>query len=504
MRVINTALDDLDKLKAWDRDQVYNGMDCACTHELHSRISQQLDNTTAATYAFSRALQGPVIEMGIRGVLVDQQARADTIDLMFAKIEKIERQLEQIVYDGVGMESFNWRSHADLQRLFYHYLEIPPIRKSGRPTTDASAREKLAAYPIATQLVKHINAITELGDKISTLKTEIDTDGRIRTSYNIAGTSTGRFSSSLSEFGTGGNLQNVEESLRSILIADPGYKFAKCDAKSGESFCVGAIEWNLFRDSRYLDACESGDPHTAVAKLCWPNLPWTGDNDRDKDTAEQPFFRHYSHRFMCKKIGHGSNYKGTPATIAEQTRIGVRLIKEFQPIYFKAFPAHLLWHQWVEDEIRSTGILTTLTGRKRHFFGRRIEASTIREAIAFDPQGSLADIVNTAMQNIWRKGYCQVMMQEHDALTFQYPEKDEDKIIPMLMADLIIPIPLAGGRVLRIPYDCQVGWNKSKYHPEKNPNGLKDYAGHDERKRQTSLGLMDRPVHRGNRKPSHA
>ena len=97
-------------------------------------------------------------------------------------------------------------------------------------------------------MVKHINLLTELGDKISVLKTAIDDDGRIRTSYNIAGTSTGRFSSSISEFGTGGNLQNVEESLRSIFIADAGYKFAKCDAKSGESFCVGAIEWNLFKD----------------------------------------------------------------------------------------------------------------------------------------------------------------------------------------------------------------------------------------------------------------
>ena len=112
---------------------------------------------------------------------------------------------------------------------------------------DRGAREKLEIYPIAEQLVKHINLLTELGDKISVLKTAIDDDGRIRTSYNIAGTSTGRFSSSISEFGTGGNLQNVEESLRSIFIADAGYKFCKADAKSGESFCVGAIEWNLFK-----------------------------------------------------------------------------------------------------------------------------------------------------------------------------------------------------------------------------------------------------------------
>ena len=93
----------------------------------------------------------------------------------------------------------------------------------------------MESYLLARQIVRHIITMRELGKKISMLKTEIDPDGRMRTSYNIAGTSTGRFSSSYSEFGTGGNLQNVEESLRSIFISDPGFKFAKFDAKSGES-----------------------------------------------------------------------------------------------------------------------------------------------------------------------------------------------------------------------------------------------------------------------------
>ena len=61
--------------------------------------------------------------------------------------------------------------------------------------------------------------MADIGKKIGVLRTGIDPDGRIRTSYNIAGTSTGRFSSSVTEFGTGGNLQNIEEALRSILIA---------------------------------------------------------------------------------------------------------------------------------------------------------------------------------------------------------------------------------------------------------------------------------------------
>lgn len=496
MRIIRTHIDDPKKFDEFEREMCYNGLDCCVTRDVFDAQFPQLDDERAATYAFSRALQAPTIEMRCRGILVDQERKANVIDEYFEVMDRLETQLDRIVLDGVGMASFNWRSHRDLQRLFYDELALPPVRKSGRPTTDRGARERLAVYPLAQQIVAHINLLTELGDKISVLRTAIDSDGRIRTSYNIAGTSTGRFSSSLSEFGTGGNLQNVEESLRSIFISDPGYKFAKCDAKSGESFCVGAIEWNLFHDGRYLDVCESGDPHTAVARICWPNLKWTGDINHDKAIAETPYYRHYTHRFMCKKLGHGSNYGGKPNTLAEQAKLPIDVVAQFQPRYFQAFPAHLLWQQWVEETLRKRGCLTSLLGRKRYFFGRRNDPATLREAIAYDPQSSLADIVNQAMLKIWRQGYVQIVGHVHDALIFQYPEEMEDEIIPRIIQDLVIEVPLSHGRTLRIPYDAQVGFNQGKYDPKKNPNGMRDYNGHDNRKRVEAQSILDRIVSR--------
>lgn len=499
MKIIKTHEMNPNELTEFEKDCVYNGLDTMVCRDCLDGMLPQLDPHTAATYEFSKSLQAPTLEMRCRGVLVDQLRKSEVIDDYFEIMERLEAQLLRIVFEGVGLSTFNWRSHADLRRLFYGELGLPPIRKSGRPTTDRGARERLAVYPIAQQLVAHINTLTELGDKISVLKTAIDPDGRIRTSYNIAGTSTGRFSSSLSDFGTGGNLQNVEESLRSIFIADPGFKFAKCDAKSGESFAVGAIEWNLFHDGRFLEVCESGDPHTAVARMCWPKLPWTGDIKLDKKIAEEPFYRHHNRRQTTKKIGHASNYAGKPNTISEQTGMPLQLVRDFQPIYFSTFPAHQLWHAHVEETLRKKGFLISLMNRKRYFFGRRNDPATLREAIAYDPQSSLADIVNTAMINIWRKNIAAIVMHDHDALTFMYRERDEDKLIPILMENLIVPVPLAHGRTLRIPYDCKVGWNKGEYDASKNPNGLKDYHGHDERKREKEAGILDRIFHRANR-----
>ena len=505
MRIIQTHNFSPEDLDDWTREQVYNGLDVCITADILPTIREQLDNTTATTYAFSRALQGPVLDMRIRGCLVDQARKLEVIDELYHTAEVYENHLDRIVYEGIGLSVFNYRSNKDLRELFYGALRLPTIRRGSSVTCDRGAREKLAIYPTATVLVTLINALAELGDKISVLRTDIDPDGRIRTSYNIAGTSTGRFSSSLSEFGTGGNLQNVEASLRSIFVADPGYKFAKFDAKSGESFIVGAIEWNLFRDPRFLDACESGDVHTSVARGCWPDLPWTGSRDADKLIAEGKFYRHLSYRDACKRIGHGSNYLGGAPQISAETRVPIDIVTDFQSTYFAAFPAHRLWHEQVKQELATTSSLTTLTGRKRHFWRRRHDPKTLKEAIAYDPQGSLADIVNQGMLQTWQThAYPYLMFQDHDATTWMYREEDEDWVVPLIAESLSVSLALADGRVLTIPYDCEVGWNKGKWDSVKNPDGLKGFTEHDDRRRAPKVNILDRIVYRGDRKPRGA
>lgn len=478
----------------------YNGLDCMLTAEVLDALLPQLDEHTSGTYDFSRALQGPALEMRLRGVRIDTSRKSEVIDEYLETLDVLETNLERIVGEGCDLWGFNWKSNKDLAELFYDKLGIPVIRKQGRPTVDRSALEKMEVYIVAKPIVRHLESMRDIIKKVQMLKTEIDPDGRIRTSYNIGGTSTGRFSSSFSEFGTGTNLQNIEESLRSLFIADPGMKLAYIDAKSGESFCVGAIEWNLFHDGRYLDACESGDVHTYVAKIIWPEFEWTGNLEQDIELAEKvPFYRHYTRRFMCKKVGHGSNYGGQPRTLATQAKVDIGIIQDFQPKYFTAFPAHLRWHSNVQQVLHSCGFIVSLTGRKRYFHGRRGDDSTLREAIAYDPQGSLADILNSGMLNVWRSRNCQLLMQIHDAILIQYPEKREDEILPKVLKQLEQPIDLSHGRQLIIPYDASVGFNWGKYKEGKNPDGLKAWKGGDTRKRTPKVSVLDRPIRRAHR-----
>ena len=492
MKVIETHKLDPSSIPPTERDWVYNGLDCCITAEVLEVLLPQLDYHTFKTYEFSKSLQGPALEMRLRGVRIDKYRKAEVIEQYFRKLDLLERNLERLAFEGVGMNAFNWRSNDNLKELFYDKLAIPAIKRQGRPTVNRDALERLESYLIAKPIVTHIKAMRELGKKISMLKTEIDPDGRMRTSYNIAGTSTGRFSSSFSEFGTGTNLQNIEEALRSVFIADRGMKMGYLDAQQGESRVVGAIEWNLFQDETYLSACEGGDLHTTVARLCWPTLKWTGNTKADRALAEHPYYRHYDRRFMCKKIGHGSNYGGRPATLSNQAKIDIRAIDDFQRAYFKAFPAHQRWHSHVNHTLRTTGNIVNLTGRKRWFFGRRDDDATLREAIAYDPQGSLADILNNGLLNVWHHRDAEILMQIHDAILIQYPEEKEDEIIPKILKQLRYPIQLKHEREFVIPYDCKVGWNWGKFNAQNNPDGLKTYIPGDKRKRTPEVSLLDR------------
>ena len=59
---------------ASDREQIYNALDCCVTFEVKEELSH-LTNAVPIVYDFERALQAPILDMMLRGVLVDQYER---------------------------------------------------------------------------------------------------------------------------------------------------------------------------------------------------------------------------------------------------------------------------------------------------------------------------------------------------------------------------------------------------------------------------------------------
>jgi DNA polymerase I len=505
VRIIDTSkLEQDTHLTRNEKDWIYNGLDVCVTFEIVNALLDQLDGVSGPTYERSISLQGPILEMALRGLRVDRQRRDEVLQYYRDSIKFVSANLTEIIREGIGVE-INWRSPAQLKKLFYEILDLPTLRKRNAngimaPTVGREALEKLSNYMIAEPICSHLLFLRDCDKKRGFLETGIDPDGRMRSSFNIAGTNTGRLASSMSAMGTGTNLQNVDRELRSVFVADPGMKFGNLDLEQADARNVGALCWNYFVEEhgesfagRYLDACESGDLHTTTCKLAWTNLPWPGDAKGDRAIADQIAYRQDSYRQLAKKLGHGTNYYGTPRTMAKHTKTEVSLIQDFQHRYFKGFPCIQKWHDRVKWMLKHDGAITTLFGRRRFFFGRPTEDSTVREAIAYAPQSMTADEINQGMLNLFRTNRVQLLVQVHDSLLFQYPEDEEDEIIPLALDCLRVPLVLNRGREFAVPVDAKVGWNWGDTVTDKqgnvtdNADGLAKWKGHDKRVRQRNL-----------------
>lgn len=516
--VINTAdltPESVSKRAGFALDQIYGGLDACITLEVLDEM-KKLSNQQPIIYDFERALQAPALEMMLRGWRVDQYERKKAVEDLKAQVRFLDARLQRMfrvfcdeplnpkpAFRKTG-QWVNPNSTKQLQAFFYTHMHLPEVwtSKAGKRSLsmDRETLEKLGQHYYAMPIVSAILSIREAEKSITVLETEIDADGRIRTSYNIAATETGRWSSSKSSEGTGGNLQNWKERLRRVIVADPGWKICAVDLEQADAREIGFLMGVLFNDWTYLNACESGDLHTNSSKLVWPELPWTGNSKLDREIAEQPFYRDFSYRDMSKRGGHGTTYVGTPYTMGRHLKVATKVMELFQERFFSAYPAIPRLHLWTAKELQTNFKLTTYFGRERHFFGRPNDDATLREAVAFLGQSPTADRMSRGVYNIWEQLRHRVRLtgQLHDAVYVQYRDdpQEEAEVVPLILKCCEIPVTAPNGRVFVVPGEAKVGWNWSKQHDSKkpldpkrnpfNPNGLIKWSASrpDTRKRQ--------------------
>lgn len=499
VKKIDTQECEFEKLSSQENEWVYNALDCCVTSEVWEEMSKSVENFTWPSYHFVKGMQGPALHMAVRGIRIDMQKRGELIATLERTADRLQNHLN-LLADAVWGGELNPQSPKQLIEFFYTCMNIPAQtkwdgkRKERVVTTDRDALEKIRdMYYYARPIAKHILAIRDLRKQASTLRTGVDEDCRMRTSYNVAGTETARWSSNENAFGTGTNFQNWADKLREIFISDINFKMGYFDGEQAESRLTAYVSG----DQEYINACESGDLHTSVTRMVWPELEWTGDATLDRQIAERKFYREFSYRDMSKKLGHGSNYYGKPPTLAKHAHIEVKMAEEFQDRYFSAFPGIRNWHTNTAYELQTTGKLTTPLGRTRYFLGRLWDDSTLREAIAFVPQSSVAEIINEGIYRVWeeleiKQKLVQVLAQVHDAGLYQWKDEGDEyekHIIALIKKTMTVSVPI-NGRILTIPISCEgTGWNWRKRSVDKlgrvtNDQGLKKFTGHEQRTRK--------------------
>jgi len=490
-------------------------MDTIATFALWQDFKPRLaaDPETAAQYDLTMKLYAPALFAMCRGVLIDKDVQTHLFELFELECKALEANLD-VITRGLGMGVINLAS-PDQKKWMFECLEakIPmkydPGKGKSRPSLDADSLEKMAkSDPEMTPIINILLAWTNRKTMMKVLKSDLfDRDGRVRTGYKIASTVTDRWSSGKNCLWTGMNMQNVKRdedeeavghaSIRSMFIPDPGRKYINIDLKGADTWAIALEVYQTTGDKSLLLALQTGDVHTQVAKMVWPNLGWTGDKRADKKVAEQFFYRQYDYRFMCKKGGHGSNYLGTASALALQMKIPKYIAENFQHKYFRAFPGIRPWQDASIVELETTGRLYNLFGRRRTFHKRLDDNKTHKEAIGWKGQSVTARVINECLLRIFA---CQLQMpwlgleflaQVHDSILDQFIDDPEieAEVISCFESAMSIPITVQSkptGEIITvaIPIEISTGWNWAKESAH-NPDGLREYRGTiDDRQRQ--------------------
>jgi len=491
----------------------YCGIDAAVTRELFDNFKPNVEQNCKRTYEFEMAMLGPAFSMMRRGLRVDKEGMKIVHRTLRAKESKLG-SLWQTITHPLSDGDINPASGKQCMELLYGTLGIPTMYQrtgsggSPRPTLNRAALERIIdKYPRGKLLARILLTLRDLAKKLQVCKTKLDPDGRLHTSFKVAGTNTWRWSSSSTAFRTGTNMQNITKELRRMYVPDPGYKFFYADLDQAESLAVAYLS----EDENYIAACESPDLHTAIAKQIWPDIV------TDRDTAELPYLHGLSYRDLAKRAGHATNYGLTPGSLQNHLNLKLRDAWKFHLNYIGgaipcdqikrwhdqvpedgfdkmgdfgdgvgmlevegAFPGIRQWHKGVLAKLYKDGSLTTPLDFTRRFWGNPAAHKVIREAIAFVPQSTIACLLHIGMYRVWREldpKDVQILCNVHDAILGQIREEVFDECIEDVLTCMRNPIPILD-RTLNVPVSVEVGYNWSPVDPHKkifadgNPDGL--------------------------------
>ena len=431
-----------DEGKEWDaktgEDQLwtYNCKDAVITFEVDDAQQAAIDTMKLReVHDFQQELFWPVLETMNRGLRVDTARRAG---FAFTLQEEIAKR-EQWVTDVVGMP-LNIKSPVQMKELFYDSLGQKPVldRKTGNVTCNDEALRTLAERePILLPLVKKVSELRSLGVFLSTfVAAPLDVDGRMRCSFNIAGTETYRFSSSKNAFGSGLNLQNIPKggdsadlelpNVRSLFIPDPGMTFFDIDLSSAD---LRIVVWEADEPEFKAMLKEGLDPYTEIAKEFYHDPSIT-----KRDPRRQTF----------KSFAHGTNYLGTAKGLAERLGLGVHEAEQTQKWYFGRFPKIKRWQDDLKDQVYKRRMVQNVFGYRCYFFDR-IEGTIFNQAAAWIPQSTVACLINRAYVKIYNElKDVQILLQVHDSLAGQFPAHLGDWMVRQIVAAAEIPLPYDG------------------------------------------------------------
>ena len=415
----------------------YNCTDSARTLAIHGVLANVIKALgMEAVNEFQQRLAPKVLKSMIRGVRLDKEAQV----ALSLKIQAEVADREQWMASVLGHE-LNIRSPKQMSDFFYRQMGQKEVinRKTKSVSCDDEALHKIALRePILKPITRKIAELRSLGVFHSTfVQAATDVDGRIRTSFNVCGTETYRFSSTKNAFGSGLNMQNIPKggetedegldlpNVRELYIPDQGKTYFDIDLDSAD---LRIVTWESDCGWMKEQFKQKRKPYIEVMKEYYHN--------QSMDKNSHP--REYA---MFKSLCHGTNYLGTADGIAPRIGLLVHETERIQKWYFGLCPEIKKWQEEIKKQVSGRRFVQNVFGYRTYFFDR-IEGTIFNQAVAWIPQSTVACLINRAYVAIDDQlPDVEVLLQVHDSLVGQFDTIQGGDAVRKIEACSQIPLP---------------------------------------------------------------
>jgi DNA polymerase-1 len=364
----------------------------------------------------------------------DAGIRIDTAVLaeMSKTLERDANAIAREIWEKCGTE-FNINSPRQLGDVLFNQLNLPKPVKYGKGKTISTAvdvLEGLAAEHDVPRLVLEYRQLTKLKSTyVDALPAMVNPrTGRVHTTFNMAGSATGRLSS------INPNLQNIPirtelgREIRAAFVAEPGNVLVKADYSQIELRLLA----HFSEDPLLVEAYRRGDDIHALTASQVFGVP-AGEINAE-------------HRRRAKAVNFGIVYGLSAFGLSQQIGIEQKEAKRFIDAYFEKYAGVRRFIDCTLEQARAELKVATLFGRIRPLPDMlsknwNLRGFAERTAVNTPLQGTAADLIKLAMIRIdaeirSRNLRSRMLLQVHDELVFEAPKDELDTISPMIVEQM--------------------------------------------------------------------